>query len=431
MKTILAVLLLAVASYSATYTVTREDDRDSVCISGIDCSLREAIALANSTPDDDSVLFAASVTRVTLLRQLEVQAAGKLVITGRGADVLTIDGNSAANQLRDGGDGNRILFVNGASIAITDVALTGGILVGGPGGSGGGIYVSNGSLSLERVHVFGNRTGLDGGGIYYANGTNHRIVASTISGNAASVNGGGFSISGTGTLAIANTTISGNQANIGNVNSRSGAFLGSPVIRNSTITQNGARNSAPYLGSPDIHNSIILRNVDSPANDPCVVSGDNVIGSCDGSAFLGPLQNNGGPTPTHALLAGGLPVDAGANAMAGDPFDNSTLQSDQRGLARLADGNGDGIATVDIGAYELETSDADGDGITDAADNCPLSFNPDQADFDLDGIGDVCDDSTGPPVDKHQCKNGGWSLFDSPRWFRNQGDCIQFVLTGF
>jgi outer membrane protein assembly factor BamB len=36
----------------------------------------------------------------------------------------------------------------------------------------------------------------------------------------------------------------------------------------------------------------------------------------------------------------------------------------------------------------------------------------------------------GPPTDKDQCKNGGWANFSTPRTFRNQGDCIQFVETG-
>lgn len=31
---------------------------------------------------------------------------------------------------------------------------------------------------------------------------------------------------------------------------------------------------------------------------------------------------------------------------------------------------------------------------------------------------------------KDQCKNGGWALFNVPRTFRNQGDCIQFFNTG-
>jgi thrombospondin type 3 repeat protein/hemolysin type calcium-binding protein len=37
-------------------------------------------------------------------------------------------------------------------------------------------------------------------------------------------------------------------------------------------------------------------------------------------------------------------------------------------------------------------TDTDGDGIVDATDNCPNVDNPDQADADADGLGDVCDD---------------------------------------
>src|SRR5205807_9428170 len=36
----------------------------------------------------------------------------------------------------------------------------------------------------------------------------------------------------------------------------------------------------------------------------------------------------------------------------------------------------------------------------------------------------------GPPTSKDQCKNGGWQTFNTPRRFKNQGDCIQFVNTG-
>jgi hypothetical protein len=36
----------------------------------------------------------------------------------------------------------------------------------------------------------------------------------------------------------------------------------------------------------------------------------------------------------------------------------------------------------------------------------------------------------GPPVSKDECKNGGWQQFNTPRVFKNQGDCIQFVNTG-
>jgi hypothetical protein len=41
------------------------------------------------------------------------------------------------------------------------------------------------------------------------------------------------------------------------------------------------------------------------------------------------------------------------------------------------------------------SSDADGDGIADAADNCPGTSNPQQKDGDGDGIGDMCDTAPG------------------------------------
>ena len=61
---------------------------------------------------------------------------------------------------------------------------------------------------------------------------------------------------------------------------------------------------------------------------------------------LGPLENNGGPTKTHALLAGSPAIDQGDNT--GVPA------TDQRGFgfARKKDGNGDGSLIVDIGAFE-------------------------------------------------------------------------------
>jgi hypothetical protein len=36
----------------------------------------------------------------------------------------------------------------------------------------------------------------------------------------------------------------------------------------------------------------------------------------------------------------------------------------------------------------------------------------------------------GPPTTKDACKNGGWATFTVPRTFKNQGDCIQYVITG-
>lgn len=102
--------------------------------------------------------------------------------------------------------------------------------------------------------------------------------------------------------------------------------------------------------------------------------------------------------------------------------------------------------------------DADGDGVTDSADNCPTTFNPGQENADGDAQGDVCDPDddndgipdvndlcpgtpTGTPVgasgcplvtNKDQCKNGGWQTLTRANgtFFKNQGDCIQYANTG-
>jgi hypothetical protein len=59
---------------------------------------------------------------------------------------------------------------------------------------------------------------------------------------------------------------------------------------------------------------------------------------------LGALADNGGPTKTHALLAGSPAIDHGDN--------NDAPAIDQRGVARPRDGDGNGSRVVDIGAFE-------------------------------------------------------------------------------
>ncbi|MBP7622659.1 MAG: hypothetical protein KA763_01720, partial [Xanthomonadales bacterium] len=59
---------------------------------------------------------------------------------------------------------------------------------------------------------------------------------------------------------------------------------------------------------------------------------------------LGPLQDNGGPTLTRALLSSSPAIDVGQNS--------TCATTDQRGVTRPADGDGNGSKICDLGAVE-------------------------------------------------------------------------------
>jgi hypothetical protein len=61
---------------------------------------------------------------------------------------------------------------------------------------------------------------------------------------------------------------------------------------------------------------------------------------------LDPLADNGGPTQTHGLQDDSPAIDVGDN--------NGCPATDQRGVSRPVDGDSDGTATCDIGAFELD-----------------------------------------------------------------------------
>lgn len=375
----LLVAALSGAASGATFTVTRADDRDSVCNSGVDCSLREAVNAAKVTPDDDVIEFAPDLTLITLTTEIKLHALfnGSVRINGRGANVFTINGGAGTN---------RIFSLLGTTATFSGMTLTGG---NGRGenrdGFGGAIHADSAFVTLERVYVTGNTTSSAGGGISFNNG-NHRIIDSTFSSNTAfdcgGVSTGGFNEF---VMSISNTTISGNT-----VNQQGGGLCagGNTTLRNVTITNNTANSSAGGIlksasGTLTMGNTIVSGNSAANGTHELLINagavtsvGNNLVGDSPGDStttgstlivyqpsdirdtphLLSLLQNNGGPTPTHALLFGSPAIDNGNNSLAVDPSNGSALTTDQRGFNRLRDGDGNGTAQVDIGAYELRAA---------------------------------------------------------------------------
>ena len=381
--------------FAVDFTVNLTTDQhdaslaDSVCdidlaTAGEQCSLRAAVEQANNLLTRDRILFnlpSNSVITLTELNGGQIQINGdalpnnELQIIGPGANNLTIDGGSGTN---------RIFSINNHdtnTTAISGVTLTGG---NGNNSSGGAIDSEAGVIMLDRVYIYGNNAVI-GGGVY----TVGLLVIrnSTISENIATGNCGGICSFGTGT-AIVNSTVSGNSSgNFGGgicVNGSSNSSL-----TNVTITNNSARygGGTAYLaeGSLRLRNTIVASNTVTEGVGPEIYSGGlssagiisegyNLIGDQSGDSDFtnnpvtyqstdivdkdpmldAVLQNNGGPTPIRALLAGSPAIDKGNNSLAIDPLDNSLLITDQRGLSRIVDGNGDNLPVVDIGAYEVQ-----------------------------------------------------------------------------
>ena len=268
---------------------------------------------------------------------------------------ITITGGRTTEAIADGGG---ILTFSG-NLSLTNSTVSGNSTTGNEA-DGGGIYTYSGDVNLTGSTVSGNSTtgdGADGGGIYASTG-NLSLTNSTVSGNSTTGNGsdGGGIFSFSGDVILNSSTIVGNTA--GGIGG--GVFLSASfpapesTIENSIIADNADNGTAPDLQPNSIgtltanfsliENIIGLNAVEEIAfNEP---ANGNLTGM---DPLLGPLADNGGPTFTHALLAGSPAIDAGDPAIAfvADEFDQRGA-----GFPRVVDGDSDATAVIDIGAFE-------------------------------------------------------------------------------
>jgi len=192
----------------------------------------------------------------------------------------------------------------------------------------------------------------DFGGLAQGGGLNNSgvvtILNSAFIANSSSGNGG--AIDDDGALTAINTTLSGNHAQL-----QGGAIVSYKQITltNVTIVSNttGTGGAVNVSGTTRLHNTLIANNTggNCTAYAPIASLSHNLdsSNSCGLNAagdltntnpLLGPLADNGGPTPTHALLPGSPAIGAGDK--------NGCPPTDQRGVPRPQG------AAWDIGAYE-------------------------------------------------------------------------------
>jgi CSLREA domain-containing protein/uncharacterized repeat protein (TIGR01451 family) len=226
---------------------------------------------------------------------------------------------------------------------ISDNTTTGTIL-----GLGGGI---SGFGRIEGSTLSGN-SAATGGGLYHS-GAPLVIINSTLTGNRATGAGGGL-YSRYGQTSLYNTTVTDNLAN----SDESGTAYGGGVVQESGGTfdfinsiiagNNRVRVPGPFLDGDDCAGAVTAVGFDimlSVASGFCAITGTPTIAD----PLLGPLQDNGGPTPTQALLPGSPAIDAGNPSGCTDD-QGAPLATDQRGHPRPVFG---GTALrCDIGAFE-------------------------------------------------------------------------------
>ncbi|MGH2675272.1 MAG: choice-of-anchor Q domain-containing protein [Actinomycetota bacterium] len=403
-----ALLVPAPQAAAATILVTKTaDTADGSC--DADCSLREAVILANSSTNADIIEVPAGHYRLTITGPPEdAGLSGDLEVMNS----VTINGAGAGSTLIDAGGmtglGERVFEVAAFDtssmfdVTFSGLTITGGWATGGfADNSGGGIEVRGGAdvalvdvgiidnyvsfsgaglqtepdsiLTLLRTTVAENSTTFNGlGAGIMASGESVTIDDSTISHNSAMANGGGIVVFAA-TLTVRNSTISANRADAsgGGISADASAVVD---LRNVTLTDNVADDDNDGNGDGGgIHrgnsaitmrNTILAGNRDvstiGTVHPDCtggVTSGGyNLVGNLTGCTFTPGAGDRTGVQPVVGPLAdNGGPTQTHALLPGSQAIDGGNPGPPGSGGAacQASDQRGAPRSTCDIGAYEL------------------------------------------------------------------------------
>jgi len=377
-------------------------DTPAISLAAGACTLRAAVMSADAASGvGATIIVPPGIYTLTIPADVNDYAnVGDLNLTkpASGDPLISIVGAGAGRTIIDGNGQDGVLSVEkGRTAAISGVTLRNGFR--GSGGVGGGL-ANDGNLSLDSSTVSGNQTTgsfPQGGGIYNSNSLT--VTNSTIGPNNASYYGGG--IFNSGRLTVDRSTIYGDSAYSGaGIDNDNSSYL---YLINSTVSQNTATNDGGALlnygianaynatlvyngaeteptsstkaggvssdnsGTVNLRNTLLAGNYHDNSFEPADCTGNitsygfNLFGEnppcsvftgtgswdvINSLALIGPLQNNGGPTLTHALLAGSNAIDSGDPSSGCIGPDSLPLATDQRGLPRVVG------ARCDIGAFE-------------------------------------------------------------------------------
>lgn len=353
-------VLVGLALPGATQTTSTEVPAGDVA------ALLDAVEAANASDGADTIALEGGTYTLSPAADSRVPSShpsGKAGIPWITSDV-TIDGNGAiierdaslpCNQGDDESSGEFSLLgirENGA-LTLNDVTLRGGC-----NPTAGAIRAQADAhfLRIDNSTFVNNKAG-QGGAI--TAGVRLQITNSAFVDNTATGQAG--AIAGSDRVSITNSTFTGNSASTGGalVTANEPVDIEQTTIANNTADSGGGIVSSSLRAQLSVKASIIANN----SGGNCSLRIDSVLNATDANLSdddtcpgfslantapkLGSLGDHGGPTKTVALEAGSPAIDA---------VDDCSTGTDQRGVSRPQDGDGDGTAACDLGAYELENN---------------------------------------------------------------------------
>jgi hypothetical protein len=317
------------ADFTVGTLVDADTSADSNCFStsNIDCTLRDAILISNSSVGvADTISFRSGLTGTITLGSDLPKITSPVSIDGPGADLITING--ATHRIFDVKPANP-----GDPVLISGLTLTGAGAVGSTtdANRGGAVLNETGDLTLADSIITGNTTSDYAPGIYSGCDTNcgaavHGVgydanltlTRMTVSDNTSTGSGGGAMYLNYGSATITSSTIEGNSAvwsgGIGIF------YMQGPVsIENTTITGNSTTGATGQGGGV-----YVFYNPSGVTIENSTIAGNTAVsgaGVYDADAAVSPprIAGNVNPVLKNTIVAGNSGPDLGGhNAAAFD-----------------------------------------------------------------------------------------------------------------
>jgi len=357
-------------------------------------SLRDAIVGAAASSDDDLITFDPSMFNGQL-QEIKLDGVisigsfnnpGDIKIRGPGANQLAINAEGAdsvfsfalnvASMYNVTIDGLTLTGATGSAIikslpGVKSLTLCQDEISGNTGAAIS--WSTGGEVSITDCAIVDNQT--DGAPVLDLNqlGTSATLTNDTIADNSSTGSVAGLNIQ-YGTVALQNVTVANNQADLQDSGVGAGVNLGAPcsvTLLNSIVAGDSAGTSDDAHpadtgtsitdGTASFSSASTYNLIGYDASGDFPAEQGNLIGTDPTNpinAGLAPLGYYGGTTRTLPLFDNSLAIDAGS------PTALSTTDQRGTGFSRVIDGNGDGLARADIGAFETGNVDPANNSLT-------------------------------------------------------------------